>query len=290
MADATLCNVCNTPSRIEDAVEIGLIPSNVRRFQAEKFTVWRCRSCQSLHSKETIDLAYYYKHYPVQQHRLDLWARVAYSVRLKRLIREGLRRELSLLDYGCGNGLFVSYLQERGYRNAAGFDPYIPEYANENTLSKTYDFVAAQDVIEHAETPKKLMERLTSYVRPSGMLCIGTPNAVHINLSQPDRFALSLHQPYHRHILSEAALLQLGKEMGLKPKRIYHRWYYDSLFPTINYRFLQTYVLRAGNMLDAAFEPPRIGMVMTSPLMLFYALFGYFFPPRTEMMILFHKP
>jgi len=289
MADCTVCNICRKPGRIEESLEINSIPANVRRFQSEKFTVWRCPSCRSLHSKEEIDLNKYYKYYPLKQHKLDIWARTAYRNRLKRLLKEGLKREYEILDYGCGLGLFVSYLRKKGYKNVAGFDPYVPEFSDKKILQKTYNFVLSQDVIEHDNDPKSFMEGLVNLVRPGGVLCIGTPDAEQIDLLNYEKFAIPLQQPYHRHIPSEEALKQLGESMGLKIGKTYHRWYYDTPFPTINYRFLQAYILNAGNLLDAAVEPPRIKMVLTSPSLLFYAFFGYFFPPRTEMMIFFHR-
>jgi SAM-dependent methyltransferase len=255
----------------------------------EKYTVWRCRSCGSLHSKEEIDLAYYYKYYPLKQHRLDFWARRAYNNRLKRLIKEGLKPEHEILDFGCGKGLFISYLKEKGYKNVIGYDAYVPEFSDEGILSRTYDVVVAQDVIEHVDDPMTLMDQLVRCLRLGGILCIGTPNADRLDLMHPEKFIMTFQQPYHRHILSEKALIQLGINRGLKIGKIYHRWYYDTLYPTVNLRFIQNYVRRAGNVLDIVVEPPRVGMVLTSPLLMFYAFFGYFFPPRTEMMIFFHQ-
>lgn len=288
MADCTECNVCSK-SCIKDSVEIKQIPSNVRRFQTEKFTVWRCPSCHSLHTKEDIDLDEYYKYYPLKQHKLDLWARVSYKNRLKRLVKEGLKKEHEILDYGCGLGLFVHYLRKRGYKNVTGFDPFVPEFSDKKVLGKTYDVVTAQDVIEHDNNPKALMEQLVRLVRPGGMLCIGTPNAEQIDLLNPEKFAATLHQPYHRHVLSENALRQMGLNLSLKVGKTYSRWYYDTLYPTINLRFIQTYILYAGNLIDVVVEPPRIKIVLSSPLLLFYAFFGYFFPPRTEMMVFFYR-
>src|SRR3989338_3627157 len=100
MTDCLICNICNNPARFGDSSEVRRVPSNVRKFQTEKFTVWRCNSCNSLHSKEAIDLDLYYEHYPLKQHKLDFWARTAYNVRLKRLVREGLKSEHDILDYG----------------------------------------------------------------------------------------------------------------------------------------------------------------------------------------------
>lgn len=289
MADCVICNICSKPGRLDQSSEVNLIPSNVRNFQTERFTVWRCPTCLSLHSKEDIKLDEYYRYYPLRNTKLDIWARAAYGMRLKRLKREGIDKKNTILDYGCGNGLFVKYLNSKGYSNVVGYDPYVPEFSNKKILKEKYDVITVQDVIEHHNNPQSLMGELVYLLRPGGMICIGTPNSEKIDLLHPAKFMSSLHQPYHRHILSSKALIEMAKKYDLKEGRFYSRFYYDTLYPTINSRFLQTYIIYAGNVLDAAVEPPKIKMVLTSPLLLFYAFFGYFFSPKTEQMFFFHK-
>ena len=288
MANCLICNVCDTPGSFDEAAQVEVVRCNVRAFETDLFTVWRCPNCYSLHCKEDADLPRYYSRYPVQQHELDLWARVAYRNYLSRLRRAGLLPGARVLDFGCGPGLLVKFLRENGYQ-AQGYDAYAQNFADASVLDYQYDFVVAQDVLEHAEEPRELLKTLRSRVKVGGVLCIGTPDAAGIDLSDAQTYSLSLHQPYHRHILSEQALLALGHECDLAPLQIYHRFYYDTLVPTVNYRFLRSYVRRAGNLLDAAFEPPRLGMVMTSPQLIFEALFGYLFSPRSEMMVIFRR-
>jgi len=285
----TLCNVCNS-GNYEDALEKKVINSNVRKFQNEKYTVWRCSSCNSLNCLEEIDYDYYYKYYPtIKEHELDIWTRAAYGNWCQRLVEQGLSVNDDIIDFGCGKGLFVKYLKEKKYSKAVGYDRFVEEYRDESLLGKTYDFVISQDVIEHVENPKQLLKQLVDLLRPNGMLCLGTPNADSIDLSKPEEYALSLDQPYHRHILSEKAIRQLGTEYGLSVIKVYHRWYYDTWFPTVNDRFLKTYIFKAGNLLDVAFEPPHVKLVLSSPKLWFYALFGHFFSQKTEMMVLFRK-
>jgi 2-polyprenyl-3-methyl-5-hydroxy-6-metoxy-1,4-benzoquinol methylase len=238
---------------------------------------------------EEIDLDFYYRHYPLQRHKLDLWARVAYKNRLSRLIKEGLKQDHDILDFGCGVGLFISYLHEKGYKKAVGYDANVADFAKEKVLSETYDVITTQDVIEHIDEPRRVIAQLSRILRPGGFLCIGTPNAEEISLSDPEKYLLSLHQPYHRHILSEIALIDLCEKEGLKCDRIYNRWYYDTLFPTVNYRFLSSYIRQNENVLDTAFEEPNVTMVLKSPELLFFSIFGYFFPIKTEMMVFFKK-
>ena len=288
MQGCSVCNICPTPIRLEQATEITRVPCNVRRFKDELFTVWRCPVCLSLHSKEAVDVSYYYEHYPFREHTLDLWARIGYANYLKRLQRVGLARNHLLMDFGCGPGLFVTFLHEHGYQ-AVGYDKHVPQFADPSALNKSYDFIVAQDIIEHVDDPKELLMELKARLRPGGILCIGTPNAEGISLSDPESYALSLHQPYHRHILSERALRSLAHDQNLEVMALYHRYYYDTLYPSVNYRFLQTYVKKAGNVLDVAFEPPKIALVLTSPILWVWALLGYFYPPRSEMTIIFRR-
>jgi hypothetical protein len=59
------------------------------------------------------------------------------------------------------------------------------------------------------------------------------------------------------------------------------------MVPTVNSRFMWRYIDKAGGVLDAAVEPPRIGMVASSPDLLFLAFFGYFLPLGDNMVMIF---
>lgn len=289
MTESIVCNVCERPGSLQQAKDRRRVACNVRAFSDEEFTIWRCDHCASLHCQEHVDLDRYYERYPVKAHRLDFWARLAYAEYLRRLSQAGVRPVDRVLDFGCGPGLLIQFLRQRGFAQVSGYDAHVAEFANETVLAQQYDVVISQDVIEHAEDPATFLAQLVGLVKSGCVLCIGTPNADGIDLSRPDEFSLSLHAPYHRHILSESALLRLASQLGLKPVAVHRRFYYDTLFPTVNFRFLKTYVRKAGNTLDAAFEEPKFGLVARSPALWFYAIAGYLFPPRSEMMIIFKR-
>src|ERR1039458_2718745 len=92
-------------------------------------------------------------------------------------------------------------------------------------------------------------------------------------------------RPRARSILSERMLLALGREKGFEPTDIYRRSFYDSLFPTVNSRFLWRYMEKSGGLLDTAVEPPRTGLVLRSPDLLFFAFFGYFLSPGDWILV-----
>lgn len=289
MDDCTICNVCSHPAgNLENAAEQKQINSNVRRFNDEKFTVWRCSNCLSLHSKETVDLEYYYANYPIKKHAMKYGTRCAYRNRIRMLLRYGLNRDADIMDFGCGPGLFVSFLNQHGY-NVAGYDAFVDKYSNKKVLEKSYDIVTSYDVIEHDNNPGDLFCQLAGRLKRKGLLIVGTPRADKIDLSNHENFSMELHQPYHRHILSEKALLSLGKLADLEVVSVSRRFYFDTLYPMVNTRFIMGYIRRSGNVIDAAFEGARPALLLTSPLLILHGLFGYFYPNAAYMTVIFRN-
>lgn len=263
------------------------IRCNVRAFQGQKFTVWRCPQCQSLHSENKINLAEYYANYPLNQQPFDYFRKRICQNRLNLLIRQGFQKHHSLLDYGCNQGLFLQFLQQKGYVNALGYDPYIEQYCDPQILQQQYDYITCQDVIEHTENPWQCFANLAQCLKETGKLILGTPNASEINLDQSNTFLLHLHQPYHRHIFSAEALLNLARAFSLKPVYRSKRWINDSLYPFVNTRLSWGYALALDNNIDVFCEPIQLKTLFTSPQLWFYACFGYFFPLLGNLMIVF---
>lgn len=283
MLESITCNLCQFPGNFETATDIASISSNLRRFQDQKFTVWRCENCHSLHSKEAVDLNKYYEYYIKLP--MNYFTHIAYGNRLKLLKQHGFSKQGSILDFGCGQGLFLSFLKKHGYKNVAGYDPYHVEFSNPETLNKKYDFVVAYDVIEHVENPKNCFYQLIKTLTQRGVLVIGTPDAEGIENSENS--LTSLHQPYHRHILSKKVLLDLGRQYDLNVELILNRSFYDTFYPGVNWRALSYYIERTGGFLDTVSEPPKISTILVSPGLLFYALAGYFLPGSDCMTVVF---
>ena len=279
------CVVCQ--ARRTPRAERALVRSNVRRFTRERFALWRCGSCASIHADQAIDLGPYYRAYPMHSVDLDWRARAAYRVQLRRLVNAGFRRDHSLLDYGCGSGAFVQFLQKSGYRHCVGYDSYNPAFAEESLLGGQYDCVLSQDVLEHVEDPWPLLAVLRRLMAPCGLLAIGTPNASAIDLTRPEAYVHTLHQPYHRHIFSRTALLAVGSTVDLSLLHYYSHSYINSAIPFINHRFLIHYLRCQDNTFDAAFEPVRPSLRLISPLGLFWGLFGSRLAPETDGMALY---
>src|SRR4051794_36191345 len=263
MAACTICNLCDQPATLPEVADVGRVPCNVRQFKENVFTMWRCAGCGSVHCAEDADLPKYYADYPLKEQKVTFSERVGYRNRMRLLERQGVRRTDRILDYGCGAGLFVKFLRERGFQHVDGYDAFVPEYSVRYRLEESYDAVISYDVIEHDDDTREFMRSLASLVRPGGVLVIGTPNADHVPLERTKD--PSLHPPYHRHILSERMLLSLGREQNLEPEHIYRRSFYDSLVPTGKSRFMWGDIPKNGGPLFPALEAPPGGGAFEIP-------------------------
>jgi hypothetical protein len=134
------------------------------------------------------------------------------------------------------------------------------------------------------------LRALHAVTRPGSAIAIGTPNAASIDLSAPEQFVHTLHQPYHRHIFSRAALLYAGEKMGWKLARYYPTQYTNTWVPFVNANFLLYYFRSFDDTIDLALEPIHANSWrLWTPLTLYYALFGSCSAPETDGMAVFRR-
>jgi hypothetical protein len=78
----------------------------------------------------------------------------------------------------------------------------------------------------------------------------------------------------------------LGRNRGFAELAVYSRSYMDTPYPFGNYRFLDEFSAALGYNMDLALKPESAAIVGKKPYLLFYALFGYFFPSADEPAVL----
>ena len=108
--------------------------------------------------------------------------------------RFGLNGSLRILDIGIGYGAFLHLLEQSGYRNISGMDPFpvslqISRRHTSANLKEgkiedenwpfephSFDVITSFDVIEHLEDPPVFFKRCHQYLKPDGMVMVTTPN------------------------------------------------------------------------------------------------------------------
>jgi SAM-dependent methyltransferase len=280
------CKICGA-TQSDSSAESALVPSNVRAHRSEHFPVWRCGACASIHAGTDVDLGHYYSQYPFHRQRYDGMLALFYRRQVRRLRRLGLNAKSTILDYGCGSGLFVHHLRSSGYERAAGFDQFSPEFSNRAVLARKYDFVVSQDVLEHSLDPMGMLAELGTLAQPDGTIIIGTPNAAAVDLRRAGYFRHTLHQPYHRHIFSVQALLAAGARAGWKVAAYYKRMYSNTLFPGMNQRFGMYYARLFDDTIDLAFDRPRFHWRLLTPWALALAFVGHLLSYDLDVAVAF---
>jgi len=105
------------------------------------------------------------------------------------------RRDVRILDLGCGQGMLVRFLRANGYSQVTGIDVSADQIAlahelgtdgvREADLFETaeaeagrWDVVVALDVVEHFDRPdvQRLFSALARLLRAGGTLVLRTPN------------------------------------------------------------------------------------------------------------------
>jgi SAM-dependent methyltransferase len=219
---------------------------------------------------------------------LDVYAKGTLGNLLKRLKHAGLKKTDSILDYGCGNGVFIGFLKTKGYTNVIGYDPYVPEFANLSD-DVLFDCVVANDVIEHVDDPRSLIKDCVNRLERGGLLYIGTADSEGVDMNNLEPHIMCLHQPFHRIIITQGSLQSLGRETSLQLIRSYRRSYMDTLIPFVNYRFLDEFSKALGHNMDSMFDPAAGKIILQKPILLFFAFFGFFFPSACEPAVVLRK-
>jgi len=276
------CNLCGYSTEQANEDDLGEIPGNTEKYLAHTFPLWRCPKCKTIHSLEPVDFDDIYADYPLNTMRkLDIYARRTLSNLLKRLNKAGIKPTDSILDYGCGNGVFVDFLIDKGFFSVDGYDPFVDKFNKKP--EKKYAVVVLNDVLEHVEEPEELLTAAAELVQPGGLLYVGTADSAGVaSMKHLEKHTMRLHQPFHRKIITQEKLRELGRVKGFKELASYTRSYMDTLYPFGNYRFLDEFSAALGHNLDKALDPKSASIVIKKPTLLFYAFAGYFFPSADE--------
>lgn len=282
------CVICGYETDTPTPSELGVCRGNTARFRDRLHHLWKCPRCLTIHNVDAVDFGDIYHDYPLNKRRLDIFARGTLRNLLRRLRQAGLTGQASILDYGCGNGVFIEYLREQGYTGVEGYDPFVALYSK--MPERQFDCVVANDVIEHVSDPRRTIRECAQLVKPGGLLYVGTADSEPVNMAELEPHIMRLHQPFHRVIVSQKSLIQLAEETKFEIVRAYRRSYMDTLIPFSNYRFLDEFSKALNHDLDLALQPEAGKVMLTRPRLWFFAFFGYFFPSAAEPAMLLRRP
>jgi hypothetical protein len=133
-------------------------------------------------------------------------------VRMYRIQKISGKQQPNILDYGCGSGLMVTFMQDAGI-DCDGYDPYNGYYADVLSLKKDYDVIVLTEVIEHLTAPFAELAEIKEFCHPGSKVMIETSFADW--LTEHDAYI----EPKVGHctIFSHAGLDHLMAQFGFVP-------------------------------------------------------------------------
>jgi 2-polyprenyl-3-methyl-5-hydroxy-6-metoxy-1,4-benzoquinol methylase len=198
-----------------------------------KFNVLKCRFCnlEITHLPSDIDASKFYPEYYREfkkgisgfSRTLFLnYYRIFYSIRW-------LKKGMKILDAGCGNGLFASFLESRGCHvycmegNTASVKTASSVFNLKATKADltslpykdlTFDVVILRHSLEHSLEINEVMKDSKRILKPDGFIYIECPNAKSIEkkIFGPNWYHLDL--PRHACHFSPESIIKLVKKYG----------------------------------------------------------------------------
>jgi 2-polyprenyl-6-hydroxyphenyl methylase/3-demethylubiquinone-9 3-methyltransferase len=245
-------------------------PAGAPRYRLRRCELWVCGSC-GFHYIDHLD-AVQAPEADADAAELDPRTRAFIETQLHAnagRLREEVRRleehvplpGSRVLDVGCGGGLFLAALRERGAEvHGVELDPQRVAYARavhglevtprpvedpwwRERHAGTFDAVTFWDVIEHVDFPAQTLAAAAALLRPGGVMLVGTPSreafyhraGVLTYRASRGRYPTFLNGMYspepfsHKQILSPGDLRALLARAGLEP--VSTRLVHDMTFP-----------------------------------------------------------
>lgn len=146
-------------------------------------------------------------------------------------IPEGLRRagigvDSRILDVGCGSGILLVSLQQQGFSDLTGVDPYVPRDSSPRLgvrilkrhladLGEAFDLLMLHHSFEHVPRPLETLRLLRERMRPSAALLIRIPVFPSQAWGEYGTDWVQLDAPRHLHLFSRRSMEVAAATAGL---------------------------------------------------------------------------
>lgn len=214
------------------------------RIKGMQKRVVECVDCQTgaLHPRPTATEVRSY--YPSQYYGatgakfepLTEWMVCVIGARHARQLTKGLPAGARVLDFGCGRGVLLKALLDRGYeahgtevsRHAAeGADPRAQirianNLVNANYPDEHFDQIIVWHVLEHLTNPRETLQEMRRILRPGGRIVVAVPNFASWQSQLFGAAWFHLDLPRHLFHFTENSLQRLLTETGFLTRSSHH--------------------------------------------------------------------
>lgn len=222
MSPTKNCQFCQSPNL---ELEFSCFKKN------QEFFLIKCKSCNFVRafpeiSKKALSKLYQQSYGYEYMFSGQVSKRDEEDIRLIESHLGKFSRRESLLDVGCGTGIFTNLAEQQGFR-ALGLDWSVAAIGHgrknfganlhcqdflEFSTNRRFDVITIRHFIEHVFHPELYLQKARKVLRPGGMLFIETPNyqslasklgrqywqwmtpPIHVSFFSPDSFRRILEQ------------------------------------------------------------------------------------------------
>jgi 2-polyprenyl-3-methyl-5-hydroxy-6-metoxy-1,4-benzoquinol methylase len=138
----------------------------------------------------------------------------------------GFRTNSRILDVGAGNGSLLLELQQLGFTDLQGFDPYIERdisYPDGVRVSRTllpeqppFDLIMLHHTFEHMPNPLDSLRMLAGLLSPAGTILLRMPVGGSYAYRRYRGHWVGLDPPRHLHVLTPRGVDIVAKAAGLE--------------------------------------------------------------------------
>lgn len=169
-----------------------------------------------------------YKHLNVSGNALLSFLWVLWPFKPTALTSPPFRNGGSFLDYGCGSGQSVAFLNYLGWKGEgieiggraveiarkAGLDVQQGSIDALEPRRSRYEYIISTHCVEHVVDIKRLFHAFYSALKPGGVLFVEVPNADALSMKHYRNLFYYLGAPVHVHLFSQHSLATLANIVG----------------------------------------------------------------------------
>lgn len=199
----------------------------------KKFILMRCPNCLLVWLSSPPKPAEMQVHYTDEYHRLISAAGINSPVRWKdrKATLDLYKQSGSLLDLGCSSGSFLESLPKDSWKlygiemsadcaktaeAKTGAHVFVGDILDAPFSPGTFDVITCFDVLEHLYEPRRVMARISEWLKPGGIFYVLVPNVQSAEARVFRSYWHGLELPRHLYHYSPASLKFLAASVGLQ--------------------------------------------------------------------------
>ena len=135
-------------------------------------------------------------------------------------VKNHIKQNSKILDYGCGSGEFVKFLRSNSV-NAYGYDPNMKPNADDpannltdkqNWKKQNYEIIFLWHVLEHTHNPFDLIESLKKHLNKNGKIFIAIPNFKSYDSKHYGKYWAGYDLPRHLWHFSRKSIFKIAAQ------------------------------------------------------------------------------